>query len=220
MPVEAVAPLLNSYKYELFRRQLLQTITGGVKVQRLPYYIHLIQWLLWLLPFLLHLPFNVIVFYFNEYYSSAIYGVIIGGTTLLISGFIKGAFLKQHTQIDEVEDDEEILSCCSGPSLRFVFIQKSFLLVLLHSMVSGILSYVASFMLSLQLMSSLLHPSLVVLVCVLGWVSVCVSHYSLLVQPPPEIGIYRAPHTDRLGLRLIRRPVYVVMIGLVFVLLR
>lgn len=222
MPVEPVAPFLNSYKYEVFRRHLLQTITGGVRIQRAPYYIHLIQWLLWLLPFLLHLPFNAVVFYFNEHYSSIIYGAIVGGTTLVISGFIKGAFLKlsRTNREGDDDDDDEIVSCCSGASLRFVFVQKSIILVVAHSVISGLQGYLMAHTLNLRLMSSLLHPSLVVLVCVLGWTSACVAHYSLLVQPPPDLAIYRATHVDRLGLRYIRRPGYVVMIGLAFVLLR
>lgn len=233
MPSETLPPLLNQYKYGLVRRRALQTITGGLKLQKAPWYIHVIQLVLWLLPFLLSLPFQGIVFVWNQYYLGIVFAVLPSLTVLLTNGAVwwvlhkaamrnreEGSERAYHG--DEEEEDEIVVSSCwSVQMIEFVFGQGRPLIVIpIHSFISGILCYAGYVLLNpVALLSFLPIPAMLV-VFILGWVSVCSAHFSLLAHPPHEIAVHRPPHRDHLQLRFITRPFYVIAIGALVIPIR
>ena len=221
-------PLLNQYKHALLRRRLLQTLTGGLKLRRAPWYIHLIQLTLWVAPFLTALPFIILsaLYLWNNYYLALIYGSIQGLSVLLLE-FI-GVSIRcrqQHadivggTQLDDEESvDFTLESCCSFETFDFIFTYKKLHSHILHPLISGIVSFSACFILQPSVMLESLHIIGVIVVSVIGWYTLCSAHYSLSVSPPHETATYWP--TDPLDLRFITRPFYIVAIAAIFIPLR
>ena len=220
-------PLLNQYKHALLRRRLLQTITGGLKLRRAPWYIHLIQLMLWTAPFLIALPFVIIsaLRLWNNYYLALIYGFTQGLAVLLLE--IIGVIVRckqQHadncnvgdTQLDDEESiDFALESCCT---FDFIFARKKLHSLILHPFISGLVSFSACFILQPSIMLESLHIAGVVIVSIIGWYTLCSAHYSLSVSSPHETATYRP--TDPLDLRFITRPFYIVAIAAIFIPLR
>ena len=221
-------PLLNQYKHALLRRRLLQTLTGGLKIRRAPWYIHLIQLTLWTAPFLNALPFVIVsaLRLWNEYYLALTYGSIQGLSVLLLEivGVIVGC-RQQHadnvgdTQLDDEESvDFAFESCCTFETFYFIFARKKLHSLILHPLISGIVSFSACFILQPSVMLESLHIAGVVVVSIIGWYTLCSAHYSLSVSPPHETPTYRP--TDPLDLRFITRSFYIVAIVAIFIPLR
>ncbi len=222
-------PLLNQYKHALLRRRLLQTLTGGLKIRRAPWYIHLIQLTLWIAPFVIALPFIVVsaLHLWNEYYLALIYGFINGLSVLLLE--IIGVTIRcrrQHAdngvgdaQLDDEDSvDFTLESCCSFETFDFIFARKKLHSLILHPFISGLVSFSACFILQPSIMLETLHIAGVVTVSIIGWYTLCSAHYSLIVSPPHEIATYRP--TDPLDLKFVTRPFYIVAIAAIFIPLR
>lgn len=222
-------PLLNQYKHALLRRRLLQTLTGGLKLHRAPWYIHLIQLTLWTAPFFIALPFVVISAHrlWNNYYLALIYGFTQGLAVLLLE--IIGVIVRcrqQHAvnnigdaQLDDEESiDFALESCCTFETFDFIFARKKLHSLILHPFISGLVSFSACFILQPSIMLESLHIAGVVIVSTIGWYTLCSAHYSLSVSPPHETATYRP--TDPLDLRCITRPFYIVAIAAIFIPLR
>ena len=222
-------PLLNQYKHALLRRRLLQTLTGGLKIRRAPWYIHLIQLTLWIAPFITALPFIVVsaLHLWNDYYLALIYGFIDGLSVLLLE--IIGVIIRcrrghADNNVDGAQSDDEdsidftLKSCCTFETFDFIFTHKKLHSLILHPFISGLLSFSACFILQPSIMLESLHIAGVVIVSIIGWYTLCSAHYSLIVSPPHEIATYRP--TDPLDLRFITRPFYIVAIAAIFIPLR
>ena len=225
----ALVPLLNQYKHALARRRLLETLTGGLKLRRAPWYIHLIQLTLWIAPFIIALPFIIIStpHLWNEYYVAVIYGFIQGTSVLSLE--IIGAIIRyrclniDNAGADAQLDDEESVdftpgSCCTSETFDFIFARKRLHSLILHPLISGLVAFSACFLLQPSIMLESLHVAGVVVVSVIGWYTFCSAHYSLGVAPPHEMATYRP--TDPLDLRFVTRPFYIVAIGAIFIPLR
>lgn len=220
-------PLLNKYKYGLSRRRFLQTLTGGLKLRKAPWYAHLIQLALWIGPLLLCLPFIVLeaLGVWNEYYLASVYGCVMGGGVLALG--VSGACIRRHCVVDvppvadiQLDDEESIdfTSCCELEMFNFIFSKKKVHSLLLHPLLSGLFSFAGCVMLSLGVMQEAMHVAGVVVVFILGWFTLCNAHYSLSVAAPHETATYRA--TDPLELRFLMRPFYVMITAVVFILVR
>ena len=221
-------PLLNEYKHALLRRRLLQTITGGVKIRRAPWYIHLIQLSLWIIPLVIALPLTIIsaLRLWNEYYLALIYGTMQGLSVLLLE--MIGVIIRYRhprmvnngdTQLDDEESiDFTLGSCCTFETYDFIFTHKKLHSLLIHPLISGLVSFSASFILQPSIMLESLHIAGVVIVSVIGWYTLCSAHYSLSVLPPHETATYRP--TDPLDFRFITRSFYIVAIAAIFIPLR
>lgn len=223
---QLAVPLLNNYKHGLLRRRLFQTLLGGVRIRKVPWYIYLIQAGLWTFPLGLSIPFIVIdgLDLWNTYLLALVYG-ITQGTLVLVEGLAIRLLRRRQRrnstasrQFDDEQDTVEIASCCRMDVIEFIFNSKRMISVLLHPFASGALSYVGFFLLQPSVLQEFLPTTGVVLVSLFGWFTICSSHYSLSVRAPPEIAVYRP--TDPLELRFLNRPFHVILIGIIFILLR
>ena len=223
-----IVPLLNSYKRGLAARRLLQTATGGLKLQKAPYYIHLLQFTLYLSPLILAIPFILLDAFgvWNEYYLALVYTFI---HTLAIFTLVLGVLLvrrytdsaNQDISPDNQFDDDtiEVTSCCSYATLSFIFQSKRIIFVLLHSLLfCGLLSFASSFILLPRVLLEHLPLPGTVLVCITGWLVTCGAHYSLNVREPHETAIYRP--TDLLGLGPLLRPAYLLSCATTIIIIR
>ena len=225
-------PLLNQYKHSLLRRRLLQSLTGGVKIRKAPWYIHLIQLSLWIAPFLFALPFIVIssLGLWNQYYNALVYGCTQGLCVLLMETI--GAVVRHVHSRNSVKtavggaplDDEESVDfnvdmCCSFETFDFIFAHKKIHSLILHPLVSGLFAFSGCFLLQPSVMLESMHIAGVVFVSIIGWYTNCSAYYSLNISPPQaETATYRP--TDPLELRFLNRPFYVVAIAAIFILIR
>lgn len=225
-------PLLNQYKYALLRRRLFQTLTGGLKIRRAPWYIHLIQLTLWIAPFVTALPFIIIsaLHLWNDYYLALIYGFLQGLTVLLLEivGVIVRYRQRRHadnvvgdTDLDDEESIDIVLElCCTFETFDFIFARKKPHSLILHPFISGLLSFSACFILQPSIILESVHGDIVevIAISIIGWYALCSAHYSLSVSPPHETATYRP--TDPLELRFVTRPFYIVAIAAIFIPLR
>lgn len=217
-------PLLNQYKHALLRRRLLQTITGGSKIRQAPWYVHLIQLILWIAPFLLAVPFIVIssLHLWNQYYIALTYGSLLGLATLPVE--ICRCIVSRYTEVEDGQLDDEdsadfvLDSCCSFETFDFIFARKKLHSLFLHPLVSGLVTFCGMFILQPSIMIESLHIAAVVIVSIIGWYGLCSAHYSLTVSAPQETATYRP--TDVLDLRFLTRPFYIVAIAAIFIPLR
>ena len=216
--------LLNEYKYVLTRRRLLQTITGGVRIQTLPVSLHIFQWFLWILPLLVSLPFIASAHLWNVYYLGLIYSITCGGITLILGLVVKTIYWKGNQNMNEEEDDEQqtasVSSFLSLESMHLVFTHKRWIDVIIHTVSSGLTCYSSFIILDPFVMIDVLPIPAVVFVFILGVLTLCTAHYSLIATPPKEISIYRQPHQDRIHLGFLRRPIFIIAIGTLFIVLR
>ena len=220
MPSEIVAPLLNEYKYGLLLMRLAQTVTGGLKIQRVPCYMHIIQWLLWLLPFIIALPLIGLSFVWNEYYLATLYGTINCFIVFIISSTIRlvNFKTKSYRHDDSNVENTNFRHCYQVT--HFIFAPKYLVNIIIHAIISGLTCFAGFILLDIPVLLDYLPIPAIVFVVIFGWITLSIAHYSLLVQPPHEIMIYRAPHQDRFQLRFIQRPVYIIILGVVFIILR
>ena len=221
--MSAIAPLLNEYKYGLMVRRLLQSLTGGVKLQKgLPLYVYLIQWLLWLLPVLLSVPLIGISFVWNGYYLGIIYGVIMG-TVLIVTNTIIGILIHmnslRHSDGTLIDEDDPDISTYND-AINFIFAPKHPLNIFVHSVVSGLTAFSVFIIFDIPVLLSFLPIPLVVIVVPSGWLTMCISHYSLLVHPPYEMSVYRSYHQDTLQLKFITRSFHIMLTGIIYLILR
>lgn len=221
-------PLLNEYKYTLTRRRLVQTITGGVKLRTgIPYSIHAIQWLLWITPLMITAPFMVSATYWNVYYIALIGSFLCGLVTLGIGLTVKIILFKSNQLPADYNDDDEgsadstIHTVFSTAALVFIFsTQRNWIDIIVHAISSALLCYSSIILLDISTLVDIVSLPATPFVFIAGGVALCTSHYSLLVQAPVEISIYRQTHQDRLHLWYLRRPAYVILTAIAFICLR
>lgn len=222
-----VVPLLNGYKRGLATRRLLQTATGGLKLQKAPCYIHLLQLTLYFSPLLFAIPFVVLdaLGVWNEYYLALVYAFIhtLAIFTLRLSVYcIRRCtdITNQDTPPDNFDEDTvEVTSCCSYGTLFFIFRSKSILSLFFHSLLlCGLLSFTSSFILLPRVLLDHLPLPAAVLVCITGWLVTCGAQYSLNVSRPHETAVYRP--TDLLGLETLLRPAYLLLCATAIIAIR
>ena len=223
-------PLLNSYKYGLVARRLLQTVTGGLKLQRAPCYVHLCQLAIYVAPLALAVPFVVLdgLKVWNEYYLALVYAFIHTLTHFTLRIVVCCSRKSSHVQEDarterQLDDDDEdvieVTSCCSHSTLLFIFHFKSVPSLLLHSLLKyGLLSFTSSFVLLPRTLTSHLPLPGAVVVGIISWLVTCGVHYSLGVNTPHETAVYRP--TDLLGLTPLMRPFYLIFCATVIIVVR
>ena len=220
-----VIPLLNEYKFSLSRRRALQTLFGGARIRKLPWFIHVTQLVLWIAPLVLSIPFIILdaLGVWNEYFLALVYGCIMGVSVLIVNVVV---FLRRRqikdTQMPRIEfDDEEesvnISSHFGIDAIDFIFSPKK-IFSILHPFFSSLLSFVGCFVLFPSILQESVPIIGIVLISIFGWLTLCNAHYSLSTRPPHEIAVYRA--TDPLELRFIYRPFYVTITGGILILLR
>ena len=226
MPRDPFPTVLNEYKYVLTRRRLLQTLTGGVKVQVLPISVHILQWLLWIFPLAVSVPFIATGDLWNTYYIGLTYSTLCGFGTLLVGCIVKILFrkLRRNSLANNTSDEEQDIiilpSILSITALSLVFPRKNCIDIVIHAISSGLTCYSAVTLLNVYVMVDIISLPSTVFVFIIGTITLCTAHYSLIANPPHEISIYRQHHQDRLHLFYLRRCVYVILIGTIFTLIK
>ena len=223
-------PLLNGYKHGLATRRLLQTVTGGLKLQKAPCYIHLLRLSIYLSPLVFAIPFIIVdsVGVWNEYYLAFVYAFIYTLTVFALRISVYCAMKCTHAEGDNYPQSDrqfnndntiEGTSCCSYSTLFFIFHSKSIVSLFLHSLVvCGLLSFTSSFILLPRVLTEHLPLPGAVVVCITGWLVTCGAHYSLNVNQPHETAVYRP--TDLLGLEPLMRPVYLIFCATAIIAVR
>ena len=219
-------PLLNDYKHGLSRRRLLQTLTGGLKIQRAPWHIYVLQILLWIAPALLCIPFVILeaLGVWRPYFLALVYGCIVGLGVLVLN--VIGVCVGHHAasvggnegmslQLDDEESiDFSGSSCFHLETFHFIFANRKLHSLFLHPLVSGLLTFAGCFMLFPRVLQETLPIAGVVVVSIFGWFTLCNAHYSLTAGPPHETAVYRP--MDPLELKFLMRPFYVLAIAVGF----
>ena len=218
-------PLLNEYKHALVRRRFLQTLTGGLKIRGgPPWYVHLIQLTLWVAPLLLCAPFIVLEAWeiWNCYYLALVYACVMGLYATLLE--VVGVCVRHYhppaveTAAQALDDEGSInLNSCIE-RFDFIFGRKKVHSLLLHPVLSGVLSFAGCVLLFPQVMLAVMHPVGVVVVFIVGWCVLCSSLYSLAVSAPLEPATYRP--ADPLELKYLSRPFYVLAVAACFIATR
>lgn len=228
--VSGPVPLLNEYKYGLLRRRTLQVLTGGAIVRKAPWFIHMIQLCLWMSPLILYIPFLVVdtLKAWNPYLIALVYAITMGIYSLLLEILIfsiqyrKGgwsAFMSASNHLDDEQDqDVTFSSCLDRTTIDFIFGGKRLHSLILHPFVVGLLSYAGCFLLLPTIMLERLHIAGLVIVFVIGWYTQCSAHYSMSVNAPNEVAVYRV--TDPLELKYLMRPFYIVLVAATFITIR
>ena len=219
-----VVPLLNHYKYGLLRRRLIQTVLGGPRIRKVPWYIHIIQIGLWVVPLVFSIPFIVVDglrVWTDQFLLALVYGITVGLFDLVL-GVVVVLVRRRHrlnnieiTEFDDEEDSVEIFSCLGAETVDFIFSRKRVISVLLHPVVSVAFSFVGFYLLVPSVMQHSLPTGAVVVVSLFGWYLQCTAHYSLAVRAPPETALYRP--TDPLELKFLYRPIYVILLGCIYI---
>lgn len=222
-----VVPLLSSYKHGLLRRRLFRTLLGGVRIRKVPWYIHLIQAGIWGLPLVLSIPFIIVdgLRLWDQYFLALIYALMLG-IFVLVEGLVV-AFLRFRSrqsinflenEFDDEQNSIEIHSCCGMEMVDFIFSPKKIHSIILHPFVSGVFSFTGFLLLLPSKMMELIPIGGVVIVSSIGWFTICNAHYSLSTRAPPETAVYR--HTDPLELKFLNRPFHVLLLGIISMILK
>ena len=225
--------LLNEYKHIVLRRRVLQTLTGGVKIRKAPYYIHIIQLIFWVFPLLVSVPVIILdaLRVWNSYYLALAYGCVMGAAVMVLSVIsVCVRYHHSHTSVAKFGrrdhagarlDDEESIdfeSCLDFETFEFIFSQKKTHSLILHLFICGLVSFVGCFILLPSIMLEALHIAGVVIVSIIGWLTMCSVQYSLNIAAPHEVATYRP--TDPLEIKFLTRPFYVLTIAAITIPVR
>lgn len=196
-----VAPIMNDYKWSFFKRRLVQTFLGGLRLYtefRQPVLVYIVQLLLFILPLVATLPF-VLTAQFDLYphiaipiASSGIFSLIITfilNLTGLIAHFIianknskEGGMLS-----GAVEKEETVDKVFSVQFLTFIFQKTGAVRLTANSVVSGLLaSGVVWTMRPSQLQKSFVNYEFSWIFFAIQWISYLLVVYSLNVRAPAE----------------------------------
>lgn len=201
-------------------------ITGGLNIRRAPWPLHLLQLLLWFLPFLLCIPFVIVdaLRLWNQYYTALVYGVAMGLYSLALELLVvalrhrKGGLFTRTQYDDEQDDTIEIKSIFDRVGTDFIFSIKRVHSLIVHPFIVGLLSFASSFLLLPTVLLESLPVAGVVVVFIMGWYTVCSTSYSICIRAPPEVAVHRP--TDPLELRFIMRPLYILILAAFFITIR
>eukprot|EP00111_Clytia_hemisphaerica_P005087 TCONS_00014638-protein len=224
---EANSPLLNEYKLDYVKKILPQTFLGGVQLWssfRLPWYIYVLQFLLWFCPFIFGIIFTVILENISDL-DVEIYSIILGIIIFIIYLVLNLILLytersKPSTQTIITnnffaEDDEIIFTkCFSLTTYKFIISsKKSFINVILHPLVAGITSGLSLFfLLPSSLNTTLNHQTGAIVYFIFGWIVTCIAVYPLIGKPPKEPNSFQLNDLFEFG--QLTRGCYVVILML------
>lgn len=197
---EANSPLLNEYKFDYVKQILPQTFLGGLQILSTPYYVNILQLLLWSFPFttgaILTLVFEILE---NVAIGTIIFAVI-QGLLVFASHLVLNLLLlyserkKQNRQgvitnnYFQDEDDVLFTDCCSFSVLNFILPPKKWIPnVLIHPLLAGVVSaFCFWFLLPSNQEVIFGDKTGAILYSIVGWFVSCVGLYPLVGQPPKE----------------------------------
>ena len=212
------APLLNNYKLEYFQKRLPQTILGGPIIKlgsgqvNFPFYIHVYQFFLFMLPMLLAAIFTIIAEtnVSLNYWISIAFGCVMMMIMIIIHLVMRTATKKLMSLGDTLEEDEtEFEGCCGISSIaRFIILQKKHALnIFLHGLCYGITSGVVFLYLLPSSANRIFSNNSTSIVCfIFGWLTACIGFYGLFARSPVEPAQFRT--TDQFELQPLTRAFY------------
>ena len=223
------APFINDYKLQFFQRRFRQTLCGGLRLcLGAPCYVYLYQIIVFVWPVLIGAMFTG----FTEFdilkdNLCYLYGGLMSLTVICIH--VLRMFLTRHSSEGRkqskhnilAEDDEiEFISCCDRETFEFIFPAKTQVFnIFLHGIFSGVLCGLSFlYLLPSTIQKTSFNTGATIVLCLFGWLTLCIANHSLTVQPPPEIAIFRS--LDNLGLLSLMRPFYVGVITVIGILAR
>ena len=226
------APLLNDYKLEFFWKRFPQTLLGGLKLKLgydAPFYVYLNQVLVFLVPFILGGIFTLLAEFeviTDVYINAFIYGglvvVFITGTQLFSWSMRRNATSLAKFQKNLLSQDDEIdfVSCCGVETVEFIFPAKRFVVnMITYAVISGVVcGLMFLYLLPSNLAGLFSNTGATVVLYTLGWLTVCISQFSLSSSCPSELAIFRA--LDTLEIAPLMRSFYVVIFGIIGVFAR
>ncbi|XP_067119884.1 pecanex-like protein 4 [Centruroides vittatus] len=197
-------PLISEYKRPFIVRRLLQTFLGGPKIKlgfKAPVYIYIIHIVLFLIPWIL--AESITPFVDNEEVNITIamyiYGSVIGALVLLIQ-FLNYFAQRETSVVSKInktnhllEDDEvEFSACCGIETYQFIFARKNtWFYIICYSLISAVVCATGLEYLYIPKLKEWWNNKLTAIVLhVFGWLTICISQYSLTVVNPPEPAIY------------------------------
>ena len=227
------SPLLNDYKKDYFFQRFSQTVFGGPVVKTspdanktcLPYYLHIYQFIVFILPLALSAVFTVITETQSgiNYWMSIAFGCIM--TVIMISIQIARKYsAKKLNPSENFVDDglgTEFEGCCSlRQVLNFVVNERKWSPnVVVHSIIYGIVNGVV-FLYLLPSTSSRLaafdNKTASVSYFIISWITSCIGLYGLIAKPPSEPCQFKT--TDQYDILVLTRPFYMCTFGVIGVL--
>ena len=219
--------LLNSYKHRLVKRRLLQTATGGLKLQKAPYFIHVFQLLVYLTPIVIAAPSIILsaLDVWNEYFTSLFHScihVLVVFVFRMAEYCIRRKFGNDCRPSSAQSDDEDMTDTekSFGDMVYLIYvIPKNIIYLCIHSIIaSGLLSFASSYILAPKVLTEYFSIPVTVVVCTWGLLVTCNAHYSLNIHQPRETAVYRP--TDRLELKPLLRATHIICVFLGIISIR
>lgn len=202
-----------------------------------PFYVYISQITLWLVPLLLGCIFTVVLelAYTDDKISdflllyTCLYGACIVIFVVVIQTISTVVEMKEKESEEHAaaggmavvqkkrnlfadEDEVQFESCCGAETLTFVVPPKKFKInIAFHAMLSGLVCGLGFWYLLPYTVNKLYGHSYgaTVAIFILGWLTVCITQYSLTTTAPAEPAVYRT--TDIHELLPLTRPLYAVL---------
>nr|XP_056706212.1 pecanex-like protein 4 [Euleptes europaea] len=218
-------PLMGYHKRAFVLRRLAQTFLGGPRLmlgQSAPSYVFVHQILLFLVPWALggvcSLLYQLGVL--EDFETALLSGALMLAAATVIQGTSlverrRRASAQRVPKHNPLMDEEvwEFSSCLGSETVAFLIPGKKHIIfnVIGHSIISAVLCSSATCYLLPSRLTSLFHGNIGVCVAifVLGWLTVCVVEYALIVNTPPETAAFQA--TDDNEIMPLLRPSYVFL---------
>ncbi len=222
-------PLLNDYKQALLQKRFPQTILGGIHLklgQKTPCSVYVVQLLLLLFPWwCVGSVFTAAVVYdlISLEVALCAYGATITVCAILIRGIatvVQSVGSSRHPHVEQTEqvrtfseeDEVEFDSCCGRQTLAFILPRKRYHLnIVFHGLTSGVMCGLGLWYLLPSSLYALFgeNTTVMILLFIFGWLTLCIAQYSLTAAPPPEPATYTT--TDNYELCALSRPLHVIL---------
>ena len=227
------SPLLNDYKRVYFFQRFSQTVFGGPVVKAnsdtdkvcLPFYIHVYQFAVFILPLILSALFTAIAETQSglNYWMSITFGCIM--TVIMVIIQIGRNFsakkLNAPSNFAGYGDEIEFQGCFGIKHvLKFMINEKKWTPnVLFHSLVYGIVNGVIFLYLlpsSSNKLAAFQSQSASLSYYIISWIASCTGLYGLVAKSPAEPCQFKT--TDQYEILVLTRPFYMCVFGVIGVL--
>ena len=196
---EANSPLLNDYKSDYVKHVLPQTFFGGIQILSSPFYVNILQLLLWSFPFMVSIVLTLVLETINV--NGYVFAVVEGSTIFICHLCLQFLTIygehKKETQkavftnnflTCESDNDNPFSTCCSLTVLKFIVARKICLFnIVIHPLIAGVASgFCFYFLLPSNLETCFADKNGAIIYFVFGWLVSCIGLYSSVGQLPKE----------------------------------
>ena len=212
-------PLVSEYKIDFIGNRLLQTFFGGIVLtedqKEHSFCVQiLLKLFIFIYPFIIGFIFNLIIQFdiLDQLLSAITSGVI----SLVIIVFIH-ILAKRHTLVQifptPMDRKPSIASKKLICGVMPMASQKSKVTMALHSILSFCLLFLAVYQINLKVLLNNFKDEwfISIILYLMSWFSVIVSHCSLTMGPPPETATYSTIQSNDF-ISSVNRPIHVLLI--------